>query len=264
MFQQLSGASRLYPIIGDPVKYTESPARLTTAFGDRGHNGLCIPMQVSTEDLDAVMTGLTALSNVDGILVTMPHKSTAFAYCTTSSERSRMLGVVSVMRRNPDGSWHGDMLDGVAFVRAQTDHGAHIEGARALLIGAGSAGSEIALALVEAGARELVIHDADQARLRTLVKLLASLGDSRVIAGPPDPAGCELVCNATPMGMEDGDPLPIDTTLLNPSMFVGDVIAGHGVTPFIKAAQDVGCKVATGGHMVEAGQNLMVEFMLGE
>jgi shikimate 5-dehydrogenase len=264
MFQQLSGATRLYPIIGDPVKYAESPIRLTTAFADRGHNGLCIPMQIREGDLDAVMTGLTAISNVDGLLVTMPHKSTAFAYCTTSSERARMLEVVSVMRRNPDGTWHGDMLDGLAFVHAQTDHGAHVEGARALLIGAGSAGSQIGLALVEAGARELVIHDAQRPRGLALVESLAGLGDNRVIAGPPDPTGCDLVFNATPLGMEDADPLPIDPTLLTPSMFVGDVIAGHGVTPFVKAAQDAGCKVATGVHMVEAEQDLMADFMLGK
>ena len=264
MFQQLSGATRLYPIIGDPVKYAESPIRLTTAFADCGHNGLCIPMQIREGDLDAVMTGLTAISNVDGLLVTMPHKSTAFAYCTTSSERARMVEVVSVMRRNPDGTWHGDMLDGLAFVHAQTDHGAHVEGARALLIGAGSAGSQIGLALVEAGARELVIHDAQRPRGLALVELLAGLGDNRVIAGPPDPTGCDLVFNATPLGMEDADPLPIDPTLLTPSMFVGDVIAGHGVTPFVKAAQDAGCKVATGVHMVEAEQDLMADFMLGK
>ena len=83
MFQQLSGATRLYPIIGDPVKYVESPARLTTTFEDRGHNGLCIPMQAGEGDLGVVMAGLTALANVEGILVTMPHKSTTFAYCAT-------------------------------------------------------------------------------------------------------------------------------------------------------------------------------------
>jgi shikimate dehydrogenase len=262
--QQLSGATRLYPIIGDPVTYAESPARLTSNFGNRGHNGLCIPMQVGQDDLDVVMKALTALSNVDGILITMPHKSAAFAYCATSSERARKLGVVSVFRRNPNGTWHGDMLDGLAFVKAQADHGAHVEGARALLIGAGGAGSAIALALVEAGARELVIHDADQSRAAALAELLAGPGDSRVTAGLPDPAGCDLVFNATPMGMEAGDPLPIDTALLTPSMFVGDVIAGHGVTPFIRAAQDAGCRVADGVHMVEAGQDLMADFMLGE
>lgn len=264
MFNQLSGATRLFPIIGDPVRYVESPVHLTRTFGERCHNGLCIPMQVPAECFDAVMAGLTATLNVDGILVTMPHKHTAFAHCTTSSERARMLGVVSVIRRNPDGTWHGDVLDGLAFVKAQKNHGASIEGARALLVGAGGAGSAIAIALLEAGVGKLVIHDADESRVTGLLGLLADPSDGRVAGGPPDPAGCDLVFNATPMGMEDSDPLPVDAALLTPSMFVGDVIAGHGVTPFIGAAQAAGCKTAGGGHMVEAVQDLMADFMLGK
>ena len=238
--------------------------RLTRTFSERGHNGMCIPMQVSAGDLNVVMAGLEATPNVDGILVTMPHKHTAFAHCATSSERARMLGVVSVIRRNPDGTWHGDMLDGLAFVRAQKDHGANIEGARALLVGAGGAGSAIAIALLEVGVRELVIHDTDESRVTDLLDLLADLGEGRVAAGPPDPTGCDLVFNATPMGMKDGDPLPVDAAPLTSSMFVGDVIAGHGVTLFVEAAQAAGCKTANGGHMVEAGQDLMADFMLGK
>jgi shikimate dehydrogenase len=64
------------------------------------------------------------------------------------------------------------------------------------------------------------------------------------------------------MGMEDDDPLPVDTALLTASMFVGDVIAGHGVTPLIKAAESAGCKTVNGGHMVEAAQDVMADFML--
>jgi shikimate dehydrogenase len=263
MLSQLSGAARLFPIIGDPVKYAESPVRLTRTFAERGHNGICVPMEVPAGDLDVVMAALTATANVDGILVTMPHKFSAFAHCATSSERSRMLGAVSVIRRNPDGTWHGDMLDGLAFVKAQTDHGAHVEEARALLVGAGGAGSAIAIELLAAAVSVLVIHDAEESRVRALLDLLADFGDGRAIAGPPDPTRCDLVFNATPMGMEDGDPLPVNAALLAPSMFVGDVIAGHGVTPLIKAAHAAGCKTANGGHMVEAVQDLMADFMLG-
>ena len=176
MPDHLNGATRLFPIIGDPIKYVESPMRLTRTFAERGYNGICVPMQVPADDLDAVMAGLTASQNVDGILVTMPHKFTAFAHCATSSERARMLGVVSVIRRNPDGTWHGDMLDGLAFVKAQKDHGAQPDGARALLVGAGGAGSAIAIALLEAGVRELVIHDADESRVATLLDLLSGIG----------------------------------------------------------------------------------------
>src|SRR5215211_9519868 len=169
MLGHLSGATRLFPIIGDPIKYVESPMRLTHTLQKRDYNGICVPMQVPGDDLDAAMAGLAATRNVDGILVTMPHKFTAFAHCTTSSKRAKMLGVVSVIRRNPDGTWHGDMLDGLAFVKAQKDHGAQADGARVLLVGAGGAGSAIAIALLEAGVCELVIHDAAEARVDRLL-----------------------------------------------------------------------------------------------
>jgi shikimate dehydrogenase len=129
----------------------------------------------------------------------MPHKFSAFSHCATSSERARTLGVVSVIRRNPDLTWHGDMLDGLVFVKAQKDLGALFEGARALLIGAGRA---IALAILEAGVSKLIVHDAVPSRVASLLDLTADLGDSEVELGPPDPTDCELVFNAT--GHEGG------------------------------------------------------------
>lgn len=259
-----TGASRLFPIIGDPVKYVESPTWLTNTFAGRGHDALCVPMQVPEGALDVVMAGLAATSNVDGILVTMPHKHTAFEYCATSSDRARLLEVVSVIRRSSDGTWHGDMLDGLAFVKAQQDHGATIEGSRALLVGAGGAGSAIAIALHEAGLEELVVHDADEDRAKALLDVLADVGTGKATSGPPDPTGFDLVFNATPLGMEDDDPLPVDASRLDSSTFVGDVISGHGITPFIAAAQAAGCETATGSHMVQAVQDLMADFMLGK
>jgi shikimate dehydrogenase len=73
-----------------------------------------------------------------------------------------------------------------------------------------------------------------------------------------------MVCNATSLGMSEGDPLPVDADLLIPSMFVGDVIAGHGETPFLAAARAAGCKTANGDQMVEAVQEMMLDFMLGK
>jgi shikimate dehydrogenase len=262
MLEKLSGETRLFPIIGEPIIYVQSVRRLTSGFEARGHNGICIPMQVGEADLAPVMAGLTHTHNVDGLLVTMPHKFTCFSYCSTSSDTAKLFGVVSVMRRNPDGSWHGDMLDGQAFVKAQIDEGAQPRGARVLLLGAGGAGSAIAIALLEAGVRELIIHDTDEARTAKLLGLLAGIGSGRVISGPADPSGCDMVCNATPMGMADGDPLPLAGHLLKSSMFVGDVIAGHGVTPFLQAARAAGCKTANGDQMVEAVQEVMLDFMI--
>ena len=77
----LSGETRLFPILGDPIVYVESPQRLTSGFERRGHNGLCLQMQVPDGSLPDVMRGLTRTPNVDGLLITMPHKFSAFAYC---------------------------------------------------------------------------------------------------------------------------------------------------------------------------------------
>jgi shikimate dehydrogenase len=110
--------------------------------------------------------------------------------------------------------------------------------------------------------RELVVHDMDNARSTALVELLADFSGGRLTVGGSNPNGCDIVCNATPMGMTADDPLPVNADALAPSMFVGDVIAGHGTTPLLRAAQAAGCKVAGGGEMVEAVQDLMVTFML--
>lgn len=260
MLEALNGETMLYPIIGDPIRFVKSPQRLTEKLAERGHNGVCVPMLVPDGRLTDLLRGLAPVSNVRGLLVTMPHKRAMFGHCSTASETSKLLGVVSIVRRNEDGSWHGEMLDGLSFVEAQKKAGAKIEGARVLQIGAGAAGSAIAAALLDAGARELVVHDVDAAKAKALVQLLAHRGC--VNAGPPDPSGFGMVINTTPLGMHPNDPLPISPDLLTKSMFVGDVVAGHGETPLLMAARSAGCKTADGSQMVDAGMDLMVVFLL--
>jgi shikimate dehydrogenase len=263
MLEHLNGATSLYPILGDPITLVKSPQSLTAKFHAREHNGICVPMQVPDGALASLIDGLTATPNIRGLLITMPHKKAMFALCATSSETSKLLGVVSVARRNPDGSWHGDMLDGLAFVAALKKAGATLDGARVLQVGAGAAGSAIAIALLNEGVRELVLHDVNQSHLAALVHLLSGLHRGRVIAGPPDPSGFDGVINATSMGMSTTDPWPIPMLKLTSSMFVGDVIAGHGVTPLVQSARALGCKTADGVQMVDAGMELMPDFLLG-
>ena len=121
MFNQLSGATRLFPDHRRPDQVRRVPGAAHPHLrGPRPQRHLHPDAGAGGRPRRSSMAGLTATPNVDGILVTMPHKHTAFAYCATSSERATLLGVVSVIRRNTDGTWHGDMLDGLAFVKAQT------------------------------------------------------------------------------------------------------------------------------------------------
>src|SRR5262249_40338944 len=153
MLPDLSGATRIHLIVGDPVAQTKSPAGLTAEFSARGVDAICVPMQVAPAEIDAFMTAAKRGQNTDGIITTVPHKLAATRHCDVLSARSRALAAVNAMRRGPDGRWAGDMTDGVALVAALRAAGCAPSGRNALVVGVGGAGSAVALALSAAAAR---------------------------------------------------------------------------------------------------------------
>lgn len=262
MLANLNGATRMHFVIGDPVAQTKSPAGVTLALQARGQDAVVVPMQVAPADLDRFLDGASRARNLDSILVTVPHKFAARSWCETVSARAEFLDAVNVMRRNPDGSWHGDMLDGLAQVAALRDAGCELTGRRALLVGAGGAGSAIAHALWEAGVSMLAIHDGDLTRRDSLIARLDSLNGAPVVPGSADPTGFDVVVNASPMGMRADDPLPIQVERLTADMAVGDVITVPVEPPLIVAARRHGCCAVTGTDMFVRVRDLIVDFLL--
>jgi len=256
------GETRVFLILGDPIAQVKAPRGISLAFAERGVNGVLLPAQVTAGALDTLVAGLRYLRNLDGLVVTVPHKFAMLRHCATLTERARLLGSVNLLRRNPDRGWHGDMSDGAGMLGAIEAAGGVVRGARALLVGAGGAGSAIGLALVDAGVAALAIHDEDASRRDRLVALLQGRG-AEVAAGSADPTGCALVVNATPAGMRPGDPLPVDPALLEEGAFVADVITMPEVTPLLAAARARGCGTATGGGMFQAQQVVIADFLLG-
>jgi shikimate dehydrogenase len=58
------------------------------------------------------------------------------------------------------------------------------------------------------------------------------------------------VVNATPLGMKDDDPLPMDVDRIAPTTFVGEVVMKQTITPFLAAAQAKGCRIQVGSDML--------------
>ncbi len=260
--QALSGATRVHFIVGDPIAQVKSPAGVTQAFHDAGRNAVCVPAHVAPQDLAAWAQGVSLARNVDGIIVTVPHKFSCFDLCATTSDRASFLKAVNTLRRNADGSWHGDMFDGMGYVEAMRARGCEPQGQRALLVGAGGAGSAIAYSLMTSGVKELAVHDADVVRRDALVARLAGLGLGKVSAGSSDPTGFDIAINATPIGMKEGDTYPIDASRFTPAQFVGCVITAPAVPPMVAAARAVGCNTLTGADMFARVRDLMVQFLL--
>jgi shikimate dehydrogenase len=258
-----TGATRLYVIVGDPIAQVKSPAGMTQAFRGRGHNAVLVPMHITPADLERLIGGVKLAKNLDGIIVTIPHKFTMSALCTSLSPRATFLGATNIIRRMPDGGWHGDMLDGLGFVAAIRAKGGEPKGKRALLAGAGGAGSAIALALIDAGVASLAIHDFDATRRDALIARLKTHSATLITTGSSDPTGYDLVANATPAGMRDGDPYPVDTAKFAPSTFAACVITQPVPAPWLTAAAARGCATSDGVDMYKAEQAMMLDFLLG-
>jgi shikimate dehydrogenase len=256
------GATRLIPIVGDPIAQVKSPSGITAALQARGMNAYVMPVHVGTAQVDACLDGLSVAHNVDAILATVPHKFAAFRHAATATPRAALLQAANVLRRNADFTWHADMLDGIAFVTALHGAGCAPAGQRALLVGAGGAGAAIALALLEAGVTALAIHDADTVRRDALLTRLATQHASSLLIGSSDPSGFDIIANATPAGMRADDPIPIQTAHLTAAMTVGDVITVPEVTPLLAAASAIGCRTSTGVAMFTAGRDLIIDFLL--
>lgn len=262
--ETLDGSTRLYLILGDPIAQVKSPHGVTRALQQHGHNALLAPAHVTPSDLDSFIKGVSCAGNLDGLIITVPHKLASYPHCDSTSERATFLGSVNVMRREPSGGWHGDQVDGLAYVAAMRSRGLEPSGRRALLAGAGGAGSAIAEALVQAGVASLAIHDDDAERRDRLIERLAPLALCPVSSGSDDPQGFDLVINATPCGMRPGDPLPFNAERLSADTIVGDVITSPEVTPWIAAARKRQCDTVLGVEMFACVRDLMVDFLLEE
>ena len=262
MLPSLNGETRLHLIVGDPVGQTKSPSGLTGEFFARGANAICIPVHVAAADFDVFMAAAKRGQNIDGIVITIPHKFAALRHCDEASDRARFLGAANVLRRIAPDRWHGDMTDGAAMVAALRRAGFRPAGKRALVIGAGGAGSAVALALIEAEVAALAVADMDTERRLSLIERLAARAPAAVRTGTADAAGFDLVVNATPAGMRPTDPLPVDAARLEPSAYVADLITRPAFTPLLEAARRRGCVVVTGEDMFAAQAGDMADILL--
>jgi shikimate dehydrogenase len=143
------------------------------------------------------------------------------------------------------------MFDGEGFVRGLQRKGCVLQGARAIVVGAGGVGSAIAASLAAAGVAAIGLFDARAESATGLAqRLKAHYPALEVIDGTRDPAGFDVVVNATPMGMNEGDPLPMDIARIAPEAFVGEVVMKSEMTAFLKAVQARGCRFQVGTDML--------------
>ena len=248
----IDGPTRLYGIIGDPIAQVKSPRLYSDVFATNGRDAVLIPIHICSDHFEEAMPGLLAIANLDGLLVTIPFKMRVIPLLNRLLPMAAKVGAVNALRREPDGTWSGDMFDGRGLVRGLRQRGVALEGSSVTLVGAGGAGSAVGVAIADAGAARLRVLDIEQAKAATLVEKVARHYPAcRVNAGPPDWAEHQILINATPVGMQPGDGTPIELDRLKPVTLVVDIIVKPDMTPLIARAKQIGCRTLDGRVMLE-------------
>jgi shikimate dehydrogenase len=167
----------------------------------------------------------------------MPRKEALAAHVDELSGPAALIGAVNVVRREADGRLVAANTDGPGFVIGVREAGHELSGRRVLLVGAGGAGRAVAFAVARAGAAALTVANRTAARAERLARdVAASYPAVAVAAGPPDPAGHDVVINATSLGMRPGDPLPVAVSRLAPGTLVCDIVTRPARTRLLDEA----------------------------
>ncbi len=258
----VTGNTRVYLHLAHPSSHVHTPQVMNWAFTDRGIDAVAVSVDVAPADLGEFVRGLHGWRNLAGLGVTMPHKQALTAHMDSLAGQARFIGAVNAVRREPDGSLAGANTDGLGFVAGLRSAGCEPAGRRALLAGVGGAGRAIAYALADAGVAWLTLANRSHGRAEQLAAEMGqNIPGATVGAGPADPAGHDLVINATSLGMHPGDPLPVPAERLEPGTVVCDIVMSPPHTRLLQEAQNRGCAAVPGLPMLACQVDLVIGFL---
>ncbi|MGB4115630.1 MAG: shikimate dehydrogenase [Polaromonas sp.] len=247
----IDGNTQIIAHIGYPTHAFKSPMIYNPWLEKAGVNAVVVPMACKALDYTDFLPALFKLANLRGALITMPHKAVTMGLMDVVSPTARIAGACNAVRLNSQGQLQGDMFDGDGFVRGLLRKGVTLKGAKALVVGSGGVGCAIAASLAACCVAELGLFDVSSVASEGLAaRLLQHYPNLKVSTASSDPAGFDVVVNATPMGMNEGDAMPMDTSRIASSAFVGEVVMRLEMTAFLQAAKARGCAVQVGTDML--------------
>ncbi|HOB01406.1 MAG TPA: ThiF family adenylyltransferase [Casimicrobium huifangae] len=247
----ITGNTELIAHIGYPTHSFKAPMIYNPYFDSIGVNACVVPMGCKPDDFPAFLRAVFSLTNIRGALITMPHKVAVVDLVDRVTPTVSVAGSCNAVRIGADGRLEGDMFDGEGFVRGVKRKGITVAGASVLVVGSGGVGSAIAASFAAAGVSRIALFDVNTVSMEALAaRLRQHYPALDVQTGSNDPAGFDIALNATPMGMNPGDPLPMDVSRIASTTFVGEVVMRAETTAFLAAVQARGCRVQVGTDML--------------
>jgi shikimate dehydrogenase len=243
---EIRGTTRVTGLFGYPVTHSLSPAMHNAAFEHAGLDYCYVTFPVRPRTLKDAVAAIRAL-HLRGVNVTVPHKEDVIPFLDEVDQEASFIGAVNTILNEED-ALRGFNTDGRGFMESLADASVSVTGKTVLVIGAGGACRAISYYLSER-VEKLLLFDIDEVRVK---KLLDDLGAIRSnvyrmkVMGSLD--GIDMIINATPLGLKDTDPYPVDVSLIREGMAVCDLI--YKTTPLLKAATQKGCMTIDGLGML--------------
>lgn len=249
----ITGSTRSAGVIGMPIRHSLSPAIFNAAFAASGLDWAYLAFEVPEGASGLAMAGVRALG-LEGVSVTMPHKSAVIDALDELTDDAEALGAVNCVARRGT-TLVGHNTDGPGLVDSlRLDEGIEPDGRSFAVLGAGGAARAVIRSLGRAGAGSVLVVNRSPAAAEQAAALAGPVGS---VGSPQDAGEADVVINATPLGMgivitRDGDPepLPIDPDVLRPGQVVVDLVYHPAVTPFLEAARERGMHTVNGLGML--------------
>lgn len=260
--QMLTGTTRLYAIIGDPVAHVRTPMVFNEYFEANRIDAVCVAIHIGRDELAQGWAGLKTIRNLDGFIITAPHKAESGELCDQLVGDGAHTRVVNTVRREADGRYSGTLLDGRGFVAGLNKEGYEIRGRNIYLAGAGGAGTALAYALAGSGVATLTIHNRTRSKAEALVEGVGrAYPDCKVRLGTRDASGHDFAVNATSLGLKADDPHAFDLSTVDTDAVVAEVVMKPEMTPLLIAAKERGHAIHYGTHMLTGQLGMMMDFL---
>ena len=260
----ISGTTDVYLILGDPVEQVRAPESFNPIFASMGIDAVLVPVHVAPENLNAFVKTAFMAKNIKGMWVTIPHKAPIMDVLDRYDDLGRIAGAVNAVRRNADGQIEGGLFDGEGFVAALSYFNIAYAGKRVLILGAGGAAAAIgaSMACAQFGASaEVAFYDPAPGKAQAVAARIGASAQARVFTvDSNDPAGFDVVINASPLGLKATDPLPCDVSRMEPHTALVDILMKNQPTPFVRAARQRGLVAHPGFEMMIQQTHLYLDF----
>jgi shikimate dehydrogenase len=249
------GDATVYLIPGDPVRNVRLPRMFDAVFERFDIDAVLLPMQVTRRDFAVFFRAAFLASNVGGMLIAPPHKPLVVDLLDACGLAGRVAGSINIIRRTAANALEGDVFDGEGLLDALDHHGIPYRGRRVLVLGAGVTAAAIGMALVDGGAVDgaahVTFHDTVAGKAEGVAAKLDTFYEAEVVAATSSsPEGFDLVINATPLGLKDDDPLPLDVARMEPHAALFDVLLRNQPTALVRAARARGLNAQAGFEML--------------